>query len=86
MDKDESYLHEFQATKAGRDDQNFLLRSSKVGVFAVEFEWDQIPHTYSTASVFRDRIESERDTARWGFSYTPSPEWDFLADYLYQER
>jgi MtrB/PioB family decaheme-associated outer membrane protein len=89
-DKDESYLHELQATRAGREDQNFLLRTSRVGVYAVEFEWDQIPHTFSTAPRYghlgTDSIESERDTARWALAYTPSPEWDFLTEYRFTRK
>jgi len=45
--KDDSYSLEFRAREAGEDDQNFLLRSSKVGRYEFEFEWDQIPHVFS---------------------------------------
>lgn len=85
-DKDQNYYHEFRATGAGREDQNFFLRSTKVGVYAIEFEWDQIPHTYSTASAFKDRIESRRDTARFAISYTPAPDWDFLTEYKFTRK
>ncbi|MBI4609254.1 MAG: MtrB/PioB family decaheme-associated outer membrane protein [Candidatus Rokubacteria bacterium] len=45
--KDESYSLEFRAKEAGEEDQNFLLRSSKLGRYEFEFEWDQIPHVFS---------------------------------------
>jgi MtrB/PioB family decaheme-associated outer membrane protein len=50
--KDDRYLFEFKATEAGEDDQNFLLRSSRLGFYEFEFEWDQIPHIYSTTGRF----------------------------------
>jgi len=46
--KDDRYLFEFKAKEAGEEDQNFLLRSSRLGFYEFEFEWDQIPHIYST--------------------------------------
>jgi len=45
--EDESYSLELKAREAGEDDQNFLLRSSKIGRYEFEFEWDQIPHVFS---------------------------------------
>ena len=46
--KDDRYLFEFKAKEAGEEDQNFLLRSSRLGLYEFEFEWDQTPHIYST--------------------------------------
>jgi MtrB/PioB family decaheme-associated outer membrane protein len=46
--KDDRYFFEFKAKEAGEEDQNFLLRSSRLGFYEFEFEWDQIPHIYST--------------------------------------
>lgn len=46
--KDDSYRFEFGAREAGEEDQNFRLRSSKLGLYDFEFEWDQIPHIFST--------------------------------------
>ncbi len=46
--KDDRYLFEFKAKEAGEEDQNFLLRSSRLGFYEFEFEWDQIPRIYST--------------------------------------
>jgi len=45
--EDESYFLELKAREAGEDDQSFLLRSSKIGRYEFEFEWDQIPHVFS---------------------------------------
>ncbi len=45
--KDDRYSLEVRAREAGEDDQNYLLRSSKLGRYEFEFEWDQIPHVFS---------------------------------------
>jgi len=86
LSKDESYLIEIRARDVGLEDQNFFLRSSKVGLYSFEFEWDQVPHVFSTASPLADKIDLRRDTARLSLSYTPTPEWDVWADYKYTDR
>ena len=45
--KDNDYFMEYDATKAGRDDQNYRFRVGKYGLWDMEFEWDQIPHRFS---------------------------------------
>ncbi|MBI3329597.1 MAG: MtrB/PioB family decaheme-associated outer membrane protein, partial [Nitrospinae bacterium] len=45
--RDESYSLEFGAKDPGEQHQNFFLRSSKLGRYTFEFEWDQIPHVFS---------------------------------------
>jgi Putative outer membrane beta-barrel porin, MtrB/PioB len=45
--QDGSYSLEFRARDAGEEDQNFFLRSSKLGAYLFEFEWDQLPHVFS---------------------------------------
>jgi MtrB/PioB family decaheme-associated outer membrane protein len=45
--KKEDFYLSFDATKVGRDDQNYILRFGRYGLVDVEFEWDQIPHIFS---------------------------------------
>ncbi|MBI2350149.1 MAG: MtrB/PioB family outer membrane beta-barrel protein, partial [Deltaproteobacteria bacterium] len=45
--KKNDYYLEYDATKVGRDDQNFRLRLGRYGLLDVEFEWDQIPHLFN---------------------------------------
>jgi MtrB/PioB family decaheme-associated outer membrane protein len=44
--KEDFYLN-FDASKVGRDDQNYTLRFGRYGLLDIEFEWDQIPHIFS---------------------------------------
>ncbi len=44
--KDDFYLN-FDSSKVGLDDQNYMLRFGRYGLLDVEFEWDQIPHLFS---------------------------------------
>ena len=44
--KEDFYLN-FDASKVGRDDQNYNLRFGRYGLFDVQFEWDQIPHIFN---------------------------------------
>ncbi len=44
--KEDFYLN-FDASKVGRDDQNYRLRVGRYGLLDMEFEWDQIPHIFS---------------------------------------
>ncbi|MBI4589100.1 MAG: MtrB/PioB family decaheme-associated outer membrane protein [Candidatus Rokubacteria bacterium] len=46
--KDDRGDFEFRAKDAGEEDQRFSLRSSRPGLYDFGFEWDQIPHIYST--------------------------------------
>lgn len=43
--KQDFYLN-FDASKVGRDDQNYNLRFGRYGLLDVQFEWDQIPHLF----------------------------------------
>jgi MtrB/PioB family decaheme-associated outer membrane protein len=45
--QDGLYWLELGAKEAGEEDQNFSLRGARLGQYAFEFEWDQLPHTYS---------------------------------------
>src|SRR3990172_12506063 len=45
---DESYSAEFEGSKWGQEDQEFSLRSGRLGLWQFEFDWDQIPHVFST--------------------------------------
>jgi MtrB/PioB family decaheme-associated outer membrane protein len=47
--KEDFYLN-FDSTKPGLDDQNFKLRFGRYGIVDFEFEWDQIPHFFSSAT------------------------------------
>jgi len=63
--KKNDYYLEWEATKPGRDDQNFRMRLGKYGLLDVEVEWDQIPHffngdTAATPFVSHDGIFSLR--------------------------
>lgn len=44
--KEDFYLN-FDSSKVGLHDQNYLLRFGRYGLLDVEFEWDQIPHLFS---------------------------------------
>jgi MtrB/PioB family decaheme-associated outer membrane protein len=45
--KENDFYLDFDAGKAGRDDQNFRLRMGRYGLLDMEFEWDQIPHRFN---------------------------------------
>lgn len=45
---DQSYSFEFEGSKWGQDDQEFLLRAGRLGLWRFDFEWDQTPHIFST--------------------------------------
>jgi MtrB/PioB family decaheme-associated outer membrane protein len=44
--KNDFYLN-FDSLNVGRDDQNYRLRFGRYGLVDLEFEWDQIPHTFN---------------------------------------
>lgn len=82
----EDYLMEFAGFQATHADQNFFLRSSKVGLYDLELEWDQLPHVFTTASPRVGEISLRRDTARVEFTLTPTPEWDITTEYTLINR
>src|SRR5262245_49024745 len=45
---DESYSAEFWGSKWGQQDQEFSLRSTRLGKWEFGFDWDQTPHVLST--------------------------------------
>ena len=45
---DESYSTEIAGSKWGQQDQEFSLRSGRLGLWEFGFDWDQTPHVYST--------------------------------------
>ncbi|MEK6660826.1 MAG: MtrB/PioB family outer membrane beta-barrel protein, partial [candidate division NC10 bacterium] len=45
---DESYSFEFDGSKWGQQDQEFSLRTGRLGLWEFGFEWDQIPHIFAT--------------------------------------
>jgi MtrB/PioB family decaheme-associated outer membrane protein len=45
---DESYSTELRGLNVGQDDQEFSLESGRPGLWRFNFDWDQIPHVYST--------------------------------------
>ncbi len=81
LNKDESYLVEFQASKIAGEDQSYFLRSSRPGLFEFRLGWDQVPHIYSTLSPLKDEISVRWDSANFAFFFTPTPEWDLGAEY-----
>jgi len=50
--KDESYSAEFAGTKWGQTDQEYSLRAGRLGLWEFGFDWDQIPHLYTTNARF----------------------------------
>jgi MtrB/PioB family decaheme-associated outer membrane protein len=46
--KKEDFYLKFDASQVGRDDQNYKLRFGRYGLLDIEFEWDQIPHLFSS--------------------------------------
>src|SRR5574341_76979 len=45
---DESYSSEFTGSKWGQQDQEFSLRTGRLGLWEFGFDWDQTPHLFST--------------------------------------
>lgn len=45
---DETYSFEFGGSKWGQEDQEFSLRSGRLGLWEFGFEWDQMRHIFST--------------------------------------
>ncbi len=45
---DESYSTEIRGSKWGQQDQEYSLRAGRLGLWEFGFEWDQIPHVFST--------------------------------------
>jgi len=79
--KDMSQFFQVMVTEPGEKDQNFLFRGSRVGVWDLEFEWDQLQHLYSTISPYIDEVRTQWETARVAFTYTPKPEIDISSEY-----
>jgi len=49
---DESYSAEIGGSKWGQQDQEFWLRAGRLGRWEFGFDWDQIPHVFSTNARF----------------------------------
>jgi MtrB/PioB family decaheme-associated outer membrane protein len=49
---DESYSASIGGSKWGQQDQEFSLRSERLGLWEFGFDWDQIPHVFSTNARF----------------------------------
>src|SRR6266545_4746677 len=45
---DESYSVELGGSKIGQEDQEFFLGAGRPGLWRFDFDWNQIPHVYST--------------------------------------
>src|SRR3972149_150322 len=45
---DESYSFEFDGSKWGQQDQEFSLRTGRLGLWEFGFDWDQLRHIFST--------------------------------------
>jgi MtrB/PioB family decaheme-associated outer membrane protein len=81
---DESYATEFGGDKWGQEDQHFFLGAERLGLWNFGFDWDQIPHIYSTTG--RTRY-TEIDRGQWTlptprpnlFTYNASPELDEIS-------
>jgi MtrB/PioB family decaheme-associated outer membrane protein len=66
---DESYSTELEGSKWGYEDQYYRLGAGRLGLWQFNFEWDQIPHVYSTTARLLAR-ETERGVYRLD---TPRP-------------
>lgn len=49
---DEKYSASFYGSKWGQQDQEFSLRSERLGLWEFGFDWDQTPHVFSTNARF----------------------------------
>jgi MtrB/PioB family decaheme-associated outer membrane protein len=49
---DQSYSTSISGSKWGQEDQEFSLRSGRLGLWEFGFDWDQIPHVFSTNARF----------------------------------
>ena len=49
---DESYWASIAGSKWGQTDQEYSLRGGRLGLWEFGFDWDQIPHIYSTDARF----------------------------------
>jgi MtrB/PioB family decaheme-associated outer membrane protein len=47
---DGGYTGEILGSKWGREDQEFSLRAGRTGLWQFQFDWDQLPHLFSTTS------------------------------------
>ncbi len=56
---DESYSFEFGGSKWGQEDQEFSIRSGRLGLWEFGFDWDQTPHVFSTNARMR-AVETSR--------------------------
>jgi MtrB/PioB family decaheme-associated outer membrane protein len=86
IDKDFSRYFEILVTEPGERDQNFLFRGGKIGQYEFEFEWDQLQHLYSTVFPTIDEVRVQWETARFAFTWTPRPEYDFSAEYKFTHK
>ena len=66
---DESYATEFGGDKWGQEDQHFYLGATRLGLWEFGFDWDQIPHVYSTTG---RTLATEVDRGLWKLP-TPRP-------------
>ena len=67
--KEDFYLN-FDSTKTGLADQNYRLRFGRYGLVDVEFEWDQIPHLFSSNTA---RTPFARDGGGGTFTLASKP-------------
>lgn len=69
---DEALFLELGGSKWGQKDQEYLLGGGRLGLFEGSFEWNQIPHTFSTDARFL-----ANEVSRGVFSLpTPRPSLD----------
>ena len=66
---DESYAIEFGGDKWGQQDQHFFLEAGRLGLWKFGFDWDQIPHVYSTTA---RTLATETSRGQWTLP-TPRP-------------
>ena len=50
FDFDTLYSSEIRGSRLGRQDQEFSLRTGRLGLWELEFDWDQTPHVFSTTA------------------------------------
>ena len=66
---DESYSIDFGGDKWGQEDQHFFFDVGRLGLWKFGFDWDQIPHLYSTTAT---TLATETSRAYWTLP-TPRP-------------
>src|SRR5262245_36312144 len=69
--KKEDFYFNFDSSKLGRDDQNYILRAGRYGLLDMEFEWKQFPHLFSE-NVARSPYTRSNDGGNNSLAFKPT--------------